>query len=193
MANVELGKMNHWVEWYEKIFDFTLLKHFDDDQISTPYTALMSKVMWDGAGIIKLPINEPAEEKRRSQIEEYLMHYRSPGVQHIALATGDLQETMESVHQRGLRMIHIPDQYYEDVKARMRDLDVDWDRVQRLRLLVDKDEGGYLLQIFTRMLQDRPTVFFELIERRGATGFGIGNFKALFEAIEREQAKRGNL
>ena len=193
VANVELGKMNYWVEWYEKMFGFTLLKHFDDEQISTEYTALMSKVMWDGAGIIKLPINEPAEGKRRSQIEEYLMFYRSPGVQHIALATDDLQETMESVHQRGLETIHVPPEYYEDAKKRMRDLDVDWDRVQRLRLLVDQDEGGYLLQIFTRMLQDRPTVFFELIERRGATGFGLGNFKALFEAIEREQARRGNL
>jgi 4-hydroxyphenylpyruvate dioxygenase len=193
VANVELGKMNYWVEWYEKMFDFTLLRHFDDEDISTEYTALMSKVMWDGEGIIKLPINEPADGKRRSQIEEYLMFYRSPGVQHIALATDDLQDTMEVVHQRGLDTIHVPDEYYDDVRARMPDLDVDWDRVRRLRLLVDQDEGGHLLQIFTRMLQDRPTVFFELIERRGATGFGKGNFKALFEAIEREQAKRGNL
>jgi 4-hydroxyphenylpyruvate dioxygenase len=193
VANVELGKMDYWVDWYEKMFGFTLLKHFDDEDISTEYTALMSKVMWDGEGIIKLPINEPAEGKGRSQIEEYLMFYRSPGVQHIALATDDLQDTMEVVHRRGLDTIHVPDEYYADVRARMPDVDVDWDRVQRLRLLVDQDEGGYLLQIFTRMLQDRPTVFFELIERRGATGFGKGNFKALFEAIEREQAKRGNL
>jgi 4-hydroxyphenylpyruvate dioxygenase len=193
VANVELGKMNYWVEWYEKMFDFTLLRHFDDEDISTEYTALMSKVMWDGEGIIKLPINEPADGRRRSQIEEYLMFYRSPGVQHMALATDDLQETMESVHRRGLETIYVPDEYYDDVRERMSDLDVDWERIQRLRLLVDQDEGGYLLQIFTRMLQDRPTVFFELIERRGATGFGKGNFKALFEAIEREQAKRGNL
>jgi 4-hydroxyphenylpyruvate dioxygenase len=193
VANVELGKMNEWVDWYEQIFGFTMLKHFDDEAISTEYTALMSKVMWDGAGIIKLPINEPADGRRRSQIEEYLLFYRSPGVQHIALATDDLQGTMESVHGRGLDTIHVPDEYYEEARERVPDLDADWDRVQRLRLLVDKDEGGHLLQIFTRMLQDRPTVFFEFIERRGAIGFGIGNFKALFEAIEREQAARGNL
>lgn len=193
VANVELGRMNYWVEWYEHMFGFTLLRHFDDDDISTDYTALMSKVMWDGTGIIKLPINEPAAGKRRSQIEEYLMFYRSPGVQHIALATDDLQGTMEIVHRRGLETIHVPDEYYRDVRVRMSGLDLDWDRVQRLELLVDQDEGGYLLQIFTRMLQDRPTVFLELIERRGATGFGKGNFKALFEAIERDQAKRGNL
>ena len=193
VANVELGKMNYWVEWYEKMFSFTLLKHFDDEDISTEYTALMSKVMWDGVGIIKLPINEPADGKRRSQIEEYLMYYRSPGVQHIALATDDLQDTMETVYRRGLETIRVPGEYYDEVKQRMTGLDVDWDRVARLRILVDQDEGGHLLQIFTRMLQDRPTVFFELIERRGATGFGKGNFKALFEAIEREQAKRGNL
>ena len=193
VANVELGKMNFWVEWYEKMFGFTLLAHFDDEDISTEYTALMSKVMWDGEGIIKLPINEPADGKRRSQIEEYLMFYGSPGVQHIALATDDLAETMESVHARGLQTIYVPEAYYDDVIERMGDIDVDWDNIRRLRLLVDKDEGGYLLQIFTRMLQDRPTVFFELIERRGATGFGKGNFKALFEAIEREQARRGNL
>ena len=193
VANVDLGKMNEWVEFYERVFGFTMLKHFDDDAISTEYSALMSKVMWDGEGVIKLPINEPAEGRKRSQIEEYLMFYRSPGVQHIALATDDLQETMEDVHARGLETIHVPAEYYEDAKARISDLDVDWNRIARLRLLVDEDEGGHLLQIFTRMLQDRPTVFFEFIERRGAIGFGAGNFKALFEAIEREQAKRGNL
>jgi 4-hydroxyphenylpyruvate dioxygenase len=193
VANVELGKMNEWVEWYEQIFSFTMLKHFDDEAISTEYTALMSKVMWDGEGIIKLPINEPADGRRRSQIEEYLMYYRTPGVQHIAMATDDLQATMETVHRRGLETIYVPDEYYDEARERIPDLDADWDEIKRLRLLVDKDEGGHLLQIFTRMLQDRPTVFFELIERRGAIGFGIGNFKALFEAIEREQAKRGNL
>jgi 4-hydroxyphenylpyruvate dioxygenase len=170
-----------------------MLKHFDDEAISTEYTALMSKVMWDGEGIIKLPINEPADGRKRSQIEEYLIYYRSPGVQHIAMATDDLQATMEQVHRRGLQTIEVPDEYYTDAQVRIPDLDADWDRVRDLRLLVDKDEGGHLLQIFTKMLQDRPTVFFELIERRGATGFGIGNFKALFEAIEREQAKRGNM
>jgi 4-hydroxyphenylpyruvate dioxygenase len=193
VANVELGRMNEWVEWYERIFGFTMLKHFDDEAISTEYTALMSKVMWDGEGIIKLPINEPADGRKRSQIEEYLIYYRSPGVQHIAMATDDLQATMEQVHRRGLETISVPDEYYTEAQMRIPDLDADWDRVRDLRLLVDKDEGGHLLQIFTKMLQDRPTVFFELIERRGATGFGIGNFKALFEAIEREQAKRGNL
>jgi 4-hydroxyphenylpyruvate dioxygenase len=193
VANVELGKMNEWVDWYDRIFGFTMLKHFDDEAISTEYTALMSKVMWDGEGIIKLPINEPADGRRRSQIEEYLIYYRSPGVQHIAMATDDLQATMERVHERGLETITVPDEYYAEAQERIPDLDADWDRVRDLRLLVDKDEGGHLLQVFTKMLQDRPTVFFELIERRGATGFGIGNFKALFEAIEREQAKRGNL
>ena len=193
VANVELGKMNHWVEFYERVFGFTMLRHFDDEAISTKYTALMSKVMWDGTGIIKLPINEPADGRKRSQIEEYLMFYRAAGVQHIALATDDLQATMEDVHQRGLETIYVPNEYYDDAMARIPDLDVDWERVKRLRLLVDEDEGGQLLQIFTRMLQDRPTVFFEFIERRGAIGFGAGNFKALFEAIEREQAKRGNL
>ncbi len=193
VANVELGKMNEWVEFYERVFGFTMLKHFDDDAISTEYSALMSKVMWDGDGIVKLPINEPADGRRRSQIEEYLMFYRSPGVQHVAMATDDLQATMETVHRRGLETIYVPDEYYPQARERMPDLDVDWDRIRRLRLLVDEDEGGHLLQVFTRMLQDRPTVFFEFIERRGAVGFGAGNFKALFEAIEREQAKRGNL
>jgi len=173
VANVELGKMDYWVEFYERVFGFTLLKHFDDDAISTKYTALMSKVMWDGTGIVKLPINEPAEGLKRSQIDEYLQFYRGPGVQHIAM--------------------HTPGAYYEDVWQRMAGLDVDRTKVEELQILLDQDEGGYLLQIFTRMLQDRPTVFFEFIERRGATGFGKGNFKALFEAIEREQEKRGNL
>jgi len=191
VANVE--DMNEWVEWYERIFGFTMLRHFDDEAISTEYTALMSKVMWDGEGIIKLPINEPAEGKKRSQIEEYLMFYGSAGVQHIAMATNDLQTTMEDVHARGLKTIDVPDEYYEEAMERVPDLDADWDRIKANRILVDSDEGGHLLQMFTRMLQDRPTVFFELIERRGATGFGLGNFRALFEAIEREQAKRGNL
>ena len=191
VANVE--DMNDWVDWYEQIFGFTMLRHFDDEAISTEYTALMSKVMWDGEGIIKLPINEPAEGKKRSQIEEFLMFYRSAGVQHIAMATDDLQSTMEDVHARGLNTIDVPDEYYKEAMERVPDLDADWDRIKANRILIDADEGGHLLQMFTRMIQDRPTVFFELIERRGATGFGLGNFKALFEAIEREQAKRGNL
>ncbi|RPI26271.1 MAG: 4-hydroxyphenylpyruvate dioxygenase, partial [Actinobacteria bacterium] len=191
VANVE--SMNQWVEWYEKVFHFTMLRHFDDEAISTEYTALMSKVMWDGEGIIKLPINEPADGRKRSQIEEYLMFYRSAGVQHIALATDDLQATMEEVAARGVDTIRVPEEYYAEARMRVPDLDADWERIAANQILIDSDEGGHLLQIFTRMLQDRPTVFFEFIERRGATGFGLGNFKALFEAIEREQAERGNL
>jgi len=185
--------MDYWVGFYERIFGFTLLRHFDDDAISTEYTALMSKVMWDGSGVIKLPINEPAEGLKRSQIDEYLLFYRSPGVQHIALATDDLEETVAATNGRGLETLSVPPTYYEELPNRITDLDADIARLQQLGILVDQDEGGHLLQIFTRMLQDRPTVFFEFIERRGATGFGKGNFKALFEAIEREQAKRGNL
>ena len=193
VANVELGKMNYWVEFYERVFGFTLLKHFDDEAISTKYSALMSKVMWDGTGIIKLPINEPAQGLKRSQIDEYLQFYRSAGVQHIAMHTADLVSTVGQTHRRGLQTLTVPATYYEDVWQRMPGLAVDRTRVEELQILLDQDEGGYLLQIFTRMLQDRPTVFFEFIERRGATGFGQGNFKALFEAIEREQERRGNL
>jgi 4-hydroxyphenylpyruvate dioxygenase len=193
VANVELGRMDYWVEFYERIFGFTLLKHFDDDAISTKYTALMSKVMWDGSGIIKLPINEPAEGLKRSQIDEYLDFYRGPGVQHVAMHTSSLVDTVTDTSARGLDTLDVPVTYYEDLWERMPDLDVDRKRIEELSILADQDEGGYLLQIFTRMLQDRPTVFFEFIERRGATGFGKGNFKALFEAIEREQEKRGNL
>ncbi|MFQ5947291.1 MAG: 4-hydroxyphenylpyruvate dioxygenase [Acidimicrobiia bacterium] len=193
VANVDWGKMNEWVEYYERIFGFTLLRHFDDKAISTEFSALMSKVMWDGTGIIKLPINEPAKGKKKSQIEEYVQFYRGPGVQHIAMATDDLVATVAKTNARGLETLRVPDTYYEDLRQRIPDLDVDWDRIQELAILADEDEGGQLLQIFTRMLQDRPTVFFEFIERRGAVGFGAGNFKALFEAIEREQAKRGNL
>jgi len=153
----------------------------------------MSKVVWDGSGIIKLPINEPAEGRRKSQIEEYLEFYRGPGVQHIALLTDDLVHTVREVRQRGLMMMEVPDTYYADLAERIPDLDADADVLAELAILADRDEGGHLLQIFTRMLQDRPTVFFEFIERRGAVGFGEGNFKALFEAIERDQAARGNL
>ena len=193
VANVELGKMDYWVEFYERVFGFTLLRHFDDDAISTKYTALMSKVMWDGEGIIKLPINEPAKGLKKSQIDEYLDFYRGAGVQHIAMHTPDLLATVGKTNARGLETLAVPASYYEEVWRRMPDIDVDRARVEELQLLLDQDEGGYLLQIFSRMLQDRPTVFFEFIERRGATGFGKGNFKALFEAIEREQEKRGNL
>ncbi|MGI9585931.1 MAG: 4-hydroxyphenylpyruvate dioxygenase [Acidimicrobiia bacterium] len=193
VANVELGKMNEWVEFYDRVFSFTMLKHFDDDAISTDYTALMSKVMAAGNGVIKLPINEPAEGKKKSQIEEYLDFYASPGVQHLALSTNDLQTSIADIHSRGIETIYVPHEYYPEAKERLAGVDLDWERIERLSILVDQDDDGYLLQTFTKMLQDRPTVFFEFIERRGATGFGLGNFKALFESIEREQAKRGNL
>ncbi|MCL1593354.1 MAG: 4-hydroxyphenylpyruvate dioxygenase [Actinomycetia bacterium] len=193
VANVELGKMNYWVEFYERIFAFTMLKHFDDDAISTEYTALMSKVMAGGSGVIKLPINEPAHGKKKSQIEEYLDFYKTPGVQHLALSTDDLQTTIADIHGRGIETIYVPSEYYPEARERLSDVELDWERIEQLSILVDQDDDGYLLQTFTKMLQDRPTVFFEFIERRGATGFGIGNFKALFESIEREQAKRGNL
>jgi 4-hydroxyphenylpyruvate dioxygenase len=194
VANVELGKMNEWVGFYEKIFSFTMLRHFDDEAISTEYTALMSKVMAGGNGVIKLPINEPADGKKKSQIEEYLDFYKTPGVQHMALSTEDLKTTVADIHSRGIETIHVPHTYYPEAKERLAEYDhLDWERIEELSILVDKDDDGYLLQTFTKMLQDRPTVFFEFIERRGATGFGVGNFKALFEAIEREQAKRGNL
>lgn len=193
VANVELGKMNEWVDFYDRIFSFTMLKHFDDDAISTEYTALMSKVMSGGNGVIKLPINEPAQGKKKSQIEEYLDFYRSPGVQHLALSTEDLQTSVEDIHNRGIETIYVPHEYYPEAKERLSEVDLDWDELERLSILVDQDDDGYLLQTFTKMLQDRPTVFFEFIERRGATGFGLGNFKALFESIEREQEKRGNL
>ncbi len=193
VGNVELGQMDRWVSFYEDVFGFVLLRHFDDKAISTEYSALMSKVVWDGSGLIKLPINEPATGKRKSQIEEYLQFYRSPGVQHIALATDDLVATVADVRRRGLMMMNVPDTYYTDLVERIPDLDADPEQLRALDSLADEDEGGHLLQIFTRMLQDRPTVFLEFIERRGATGFGEGNFKALFEAIERDQAARGNL
>jgi 4-hydroxyphenylpyruvate dioxygenase len=193
VANVELGKMNEWVDFYDRIFSFTMLKHFDDDAISTEYTALMSKVMAGGNGIIKLPINEPAQGKKKSQIEEYLDFYGSPGVQHLALSTEDLQTSIKDIHGRGIETIYVPHEYYPEARERLKDVDLDWESIERLSILVDQDDDGYLLQTFTKMLQDRPTVFFEFIERRGATGFGLGNFKALFESIEREQEKRGNL
>ena len=193
VGNVPLGEMDQWVEFYENVFGFVLLRHFDDEAISTEYSALMSKVVWDGSGVIKMPINEPAEGRKRSQIEEYVEFYRGAGVQHLAISTEDLVATVDEVRKRGLMLMQVPDAYYGDILERVPDLDADVDELRRLNILVDQDEGGHLLQIFTRMLQDRPTVFFEFIERRGAVGFGEGNFKALFEAIERDQAARGNL
>ena len=193
VGNVELGKMNEWVAFYERIMGFTELRHFSDEEISTEYSALMSKVVWDGNGKIKLPINEPAEGKRKSQIEEYLEYYKTPGVQHIAMASEDIVSTVESMKAAGIQFLNVPGVYYDDVKQRIPEIADKIDSLQRNGILADKDEDGYLLQIFTKPVQDRPTVFYEVIERHGAKGFGAGNFKALFEAIEREQATRGNL
>jgi 4-hydroxyphenylpyruvate dioxygenase len=193
VGNVELGKMNEWVGFYEKIMGFTELRHFSDEEISTDYSALMSKVVWDGDGKIKLPINEPAEGKRKSQIDEYLEYYGSPGVQHIALTTENIVTSVEAMRAAGIEFLRVPATYYEEARDRVPEVAAQIDDLQRTGVLVDKDEDGHLLQIFTKPVQDRPTVFFELIERHGARGFGAGNFKALFEAIEREQAARGNL
>jgi 4-hydroxyphenylpyruvate dioxygenase len=193
VGNVELGGMNHWVEFYERVFGMSNILHFGDDQIHTEYSALMSKVMSDGSGKVKFPINEPAEGKRKSQIEEYLEFYGGPGAQHIALATTNIVDTVEQLKERGIVFLDTPDTYYDDVEDRVGDIDESYDDLHRHKILADRDDDGYLLQIFTKTAQDRPTVFFEVIERHGATSFGDGNFKALFEAIEREQALRGNL
>jgi 4-hydroxyphenylpyruvate dioxygenase len=193
VGNVELGRMNYWVDFYERVFGMTNILHFGDDQIQTEYSALMSKVMADGSGKIKFPINEPAEGKRKSQIEEYVEFYNGAGAQHIALATSDIVATVEAMKERGFAFLETPDAYYDEAVARVGDIDEDYAVLQKHKILVDRDDDGYLLQIFTKTAQDRPTVFFEVIERHGATTFGEGNFKALFEAIEREQALRGNL
>ena len=193
VGNVELGAMNHWVSYYENVFGMTEMIHFTDEAISTEYSALMSKVVTGGNGRVKFPINEPAEGKRKSQIDEYLEFYEGPGAQHIALATHDIVRTVAELRQRGIRFLQTPESYYEEVPGRVGDISESLEDLQRLGILVDRDDEGYLLQIFTAPLGDRPTIFFELIERHGARGFGEGNFKALFEAIEREQAKRGNL
>jgi 4-hydroxyphenylpyruvate dioxygenase len=193
VGNVELGRMNYWVEFYERVFGMTNVVHFGDDQIQTEYSALMSKVMSDGSGKIKFPINEPAEGKRKSQIEEYLEFNGGPGVQHIAMQSEDIVGSVEAMKEHGVFFLDTPDAYYEEVEGRVGEISEDYADLKRLRILADSDEDGYLLQIFTKTAQDRPTVFFEVIERHGATTFGEGNFKALFESIEREQALRGNL
>ncbi|MGH2936014.1 MAG: 4-hydroxyphenylpyruvate dioxygenase [Gaiellaceae bacterium] len=193
VGNVELGKMNYWVEFYENVFGMTNIIHFGDDQIQTEYSALMSKVMSDGSGKIKFPINEPAEGKRKSQIEEYIEFYGGAGAQHIAMATGDIVGTVSAMKERGFQFLDTPDSYYDEAPVRVGEIAEDYEVLQRHKILVDRDDDGYLLQIFTKTAQDRPTLFFEVIERHGARGFGDGNFKALFEAIEREQALRGNL
>jgi 4-hydroxyphenylpyruvate dioxygenase len=193
VGNVELGRMDEWVAFYERVFGMTNILHFGDDQIQTEYSALMSKVMSDGEGKIKFPINEPAEGKRKSQIDEYIEFYDGAGAQHIALASSDIVATVESLKSRGLLFLDTPDTYYEDAPDRVGEIDEDYAELREHKILVDRDDDGYLLQIFTKTAQDRPTLFFEVIERHGARGFGDGNFKALFEAIEREQALRGNL
>ncbi len=193
VGNVELGRMDRWVEFYEQVFGMTEMIHFSDEDISTEYSALMSKVMTDGEGKVKFPINEPAEGKRKSQIEEYLEFNHGPGVQHIALQSSNIVETVEALQRRGVIFLATPDAYYDETPDRVGTIDESWDDLRRLRILADRDDDGYLLQIFTKTAQDRPTLFFEVIERHGARGFGDGNFKALFEAIEREQALRGNL
>jgi 4-hydroxyphenylpyruvate dioxygenase len=193
VGNVELGHMNEWVSYYERVFGMTELIHFSDEAISTEYSALMSKVVTDGSGRIKFPINEPAQGKRKSQIEEYLDFYRGAGVQHIAITTTDIVRAVRELNVRGVEFLPIPTSYYEDVPSRIGEIDEEIEDLKQLGILVDRDDEGYLLQIFTKAVGDRPTVFFELIERHGARGFGEGNFKALFEALEREQDRRGNL
>lgn len=193
VGNVELGQMDRWVKFYEDVMGFKLLLTFDDKDISTEYSALMSKVVSNGNGYIKFPINEPADGKKKSQIEEYLEFYNGPGVQHIAVATDDIVRTVSELRTRGVEFLYVPDTYYEDVADRVGSISEDMNELRKLNILIDRDEEGYLLQIFTKPVQDRPTVFFEIIERNGAKSFGKGNFKALFESIEREQALRGNL
>ncbi|MBK8518235.1 MAG: 4-hydroxyphenylpyruvate dioxygenase [Saprospiraceae bacterium] len=193
VGNVELGQMNKWVKFYEEVLGFKLLVTFDDKDISTEYTALMSKVVSNGNGFIKFPINEPAKGKKKSQIEEYLDFYGCSGVQHIAIATEDIVHTVESLRMNGIEFLQVPENYYDTVMERVGKIDEDISDLKRMNILVDRDEEGYLLQIFTKPIQDRPTVFFEIIERHGAKSFGKGNFKALFESIEREQAIRGTL
>jgi 4-hydroxyphenylpyruvate dioxygenase len=193
VGNVELGRMNAWVAFYRDVLGFRQIIGFDDKDISTEYSALMSKVMANGNGRIKFPINEPALGRKKSQIEEYLDFYGGPGVQHLALATDDIIRTVSLLQSHGVEFLQVPAVYYDTVLDRVGRIDEDLEPLRRLGILVDRDDEGYLLQIFTRPVQDRPTLFYEIIQRKGAKSFGKGNFKALFEAIEREQAARGNL
>ena len=193
VGNVELGAMNRWVAFFAQTMGFSQLVHFDDADITTEYSALMSKVMQDGTGKVKFPINEPAEGKRKSQIQEYLDYYHGPGVQHIACATDDIIHAVSQLRDNGIEFLRVPAAYYDEMAARVGPIPHPVEALADLGILVDGDEEGYLLQIFTRPVGDRPTLFFEIIERRGSRGFGKGNFRALFEAIEREQARRGNL
>ena len=193
VGNVELGAMTKWCEWYSRVMGFSRYITFDDKDINTEYSALMSIVMSDDNKVVKFPINEPAEGKKKSQIQEYLEWYYGPGVQHVALLCGDVIETVSKLRDNGVEFLRVPDSYYEELPARVGAIDESLATLKDLGVLVDRDEEGYLLQIFTKPVQDRPTVFFEIIQRKGARGFGKGNFRALFESIEREQARRGNL
>jgi 4-hydroxyphenylpyruvate dioxygenase len=193
VANVGWGEMNRWVDFYRDVMGFRLYQHFDDKDISTDYSALMSKVMANGNDRIKFPINEPAEGRRKSQIEEYLEYYKGPGVQHIAMATDDIIDTVSKLRAQGLEFLRVPNTYYDTLEKRCGRIDEPVDRLADLGVLVDRDDEGYMLQIFTKPVEDRPTLFYEIIQRKGSRSFGKGNFKALFEAIEREQDLRGNL
>ncbi|HOS48852.1 MAG TPA: 4-hydroxyphenylpyruvate dioxygenase [Bacteroidia bacterium] len=193
VGNVELGKMNEWVKFYEDVMGFKMIITFDDKDISTEYSALMSKVVSNGNGYVKFPINEPAEGKKKSQIDEYLEFYHGAGVQHMAILTNDIIDTVTELKERGVEFLAVPQTYYSDLLDRVGKIDEDLEILSKLGILVDRDDEGYLLQLFTKPVEDRPTVFFEIIQRKGAKSFGKGNFKALFEAIEREQALRGNL
>ncbi len=193
VANVGWGEMNKWVSFYEDVMGFRMFKHFDDQDISTEYSALMSKVLSNGNERVRFPINEPAEGRKKSQIEEYLDFYGGPGVQHIAMATNDIIGSVTMLRDQGVEFLSIPTSYYEELTARVGKIDEPVDELAELGILVDRDDEGYMLQIFTRPVEDRPTLFYEIIQRKGSRSFGKGNFKALFEAIEREQARRGNL
>ncbi len=193
VGNVGWGEMNTWVKWYEDVMGFVNFLSFDDKQIHTEYSALMSKVMTNGNGRIKFPINEPADGRKKSQIEEYIEFYNGAGVQHIAVATDNIIETVTSLRERGVEFLTVPAIYYEDVLDRVGEIDEDLAPLKELGILIDRDDEGYLLQIFTKPILDRPTMFIEIIQRKGAKSFGKGNFKALFESIEREQASRGTL
>ena len=192
VGNVEKGRLDEWVAFYEDVMGFTQLRHFDESQIATRYSALRSTVVTNGGSVV-MPLNEPADGLKRSQIQEYLDTYRGPGVQHVAMATADIVGSIGALRRRGVRFLEANDEYFDDVRVRLGHLDLPWDRLRALGILVDDEPDGHLLQLFTEPVTDRPTLFFEIIQRGGATGFGEGNFKALFESIEREQERRGNL
>ena len=193
VGNVGCGEMNKWAKFYEDVMGFKMFKHFDDKDISTEYSALMSKVMSNGNERIKFPINEPAVGKKKSQIEEYIDYYKTAGIQHIAMATDNILETIFELTKRGVEFLYVPSTYYDDLQKRIGPIDEPIDELKKLGILVDRDDDGYLLQLFTKPVEDRPTLFFEIIQRKGSRSFGKGNFKALFESIEKEQERRGNL